>query len=38
LFIIKLVEDKEDLAKIQKKVGHEIIAPTAKYMHELVGI
>jgi site-specific recombinase XerD len=37
-FTSKLVEDNEDLVKIQKKLSHEIIATTAKYLHELVGI
>jgi integrase len=37
-FTSKLVEDNEDLVKIQKKLGHETIATTAKYTHELVGI
>jgi integrase len=37
-FTSKLVEENEDLVKIQKKLGHETIATTAKYTHELVGI
>jgi len=37
-FTSKFVEDNEDLVKIQKKPGHETIATTAKYTHELVGI
>jgi len=32
-FASKLVEDNEDLVKIQKKLGHETIVTTAKYTH-----
>jgi site-specific recombinase XerD len=37
-FTIKLVEDKEDLVKIQKKPRHKTIVTTAKYMHEMVRV
>ncbi len=37
-FTSKLVEDNGGLAKIQKKLGHETIATTAKYTHELAGM
>jgi integrase len=33
----RLIKDKVDLAKVQKRLGHENFATTAKYVHELVG-